>query len=56
MWGVMHPRADMKTQPTVFFAASIYQVFVVIGLIVLLGRLLDLVFDRIPRNRSTRKG
>jgi hypothetical protein len=46
MWGYMHPKPDMKTQPTVFAAASIYQVFVVIGLIVLLGKFLDLVFDR----------
>jgi hypothetical protein len=46
MWGYMHPKPDMKTQPTVFAAASIYQVFFVIGLIVLLGKFLDLVFDR----------
>ena len=46
MWGYMHPTADMNTQPTVFAAASIYQVFVVIGLVVLLGKLLGPVFDR----------
>lgn len=53
MWGYMHPKADMNTQPTVFAAASIYQVFVVIFLIALLGKFLDLVFDRLP-GRSKR--
>ena len=48
MWGMMHPTADRKTQPTVFAAALIYQVFVVIGLFVLLGKCLNLVFDRPP--------
>jgi hypothetical protein len=46
MWGYMHPKPDVKTQPTVFASASIYQFFIVIGLIVLLGKFLDLVFDR----------
>ena len=46
MWGYMHPKPDVKTQPTVFAAASIYQVFFALGLIVLLGKFLDLVFDR----------
>lgn len=46
MWGNMHPKPDLKTQPAVFAAASIYQIFVVIGLIVLLGKFLNLVFDR----------
>ncbi len=46
MWGYMHPKADMTTQPIVFAAASIYQVFIVFGLIVLLGKFLNLVFDR----------
>jgi hypothetical protein len=46
MWGYMHPKPDMKTQPTVFAAASIYQVFIALGLIVLLGKFLSLVFDR----------
>ena len=48
MWGMMHPTADRKTQPAVFAAASIYQVFVVIGLFVILGKCLDFVFDRSP--------
>lgn len=48
MWGVNHPTADLTTQPTVFAAASIYQVFVVIGLVVLLGKFLNFVFDRSP--------
>jgi hypothetical protein len=48
MWGVAHPDADRKTQPAIFAAASIYQVFIVIGLIVLLGQFLNLVFDRSP--------
>jgi hypothetical protein len=51
MWGVMHPTADRNTQPTVFAAALIYQVFVVIGLVIVLGKLLDFVFDR-PRGKS----
>lgn len=46
LWGYMHPKPDMKTQPTVFAAASIYQVFVAFGLIVLLGKFLNFVFDR----------
>jgi hypothetical protein len=46
MWGAMHPEADRHTQPTVFAAASIYQVFIVIGLVVLLRKLLNLIFDR----------
>ena len=49
MWGMMHPTADRKTQPTVFAAASIYQVFVVIGLVVLLGKLFEPRFRPIPR-------
>ena len=28
IWGEMHPKADMKSQPTIFAAASIYQVFI----------------------------
>jgi hypothetical protein len=48
MWGYTHPQAKIDTQSTVFAAASIYQVFVVIGLIALLGKVLDLVFDHIP--------
>lgn len=46
MWGYMHPKPDMKTQPSVFAAASIYQVFIALGLIVLLGKFLNFVFDR----------
>ncbi|MEN8751448.1 MAG: hypothetical protein AB1Z18_01620 [Desulfobacterales bacterium] len=46
MWGYIHPKPDIKTQPIVFAAASIYQVFVAFGLIVLLGKFLNLVFDR----------
>jgi hypothetical protein len=42
----MHPQADRQSQPAIFAAASIYQVFIAIGLIVLLGKFLDLVFDR----------
>lgn len=48
MWGVMHATADMNTQPAVFAAASIYQVFVVIGIVVLLGKFRGLVFNRSP--------
>ena len=48
MWGAMHPTADRHTQPAVFAAASIYQVFIVIGLVALLGKFLNLVFDRSP--------
>lgn len=46
MWGYMHPKADRTTQPAVFAAASIYQVSVVVGLIILLGKILNIVFDR----------
>ena len=46
MWGVMHPTADSSTQPTIFAAASVYQVFVVIGLIFVLRKLLNFIFDR----------
>jgi hypothetical protein len=46
IWGEMHPQADRQSQPAIFAAASIYQVFIAIGLIVLLGKFLDLVFDR----------
>ena len=46
LWGYMHPQANKATQPTVFAAASIYQVFVVAGLVVLLGKFLNLAFDR----------
>ncbi|MFZ0133187.1 MAG: hypothetical protein WAK95_11630 [Desulfobacterales bacterium] len=49
LWGYMHPKPVVKTQPAVFTAASIYQVFVAIGLIALLGKFLDLVFDRFSR-------
>jgi hypothetical protein len=49
MWGYAHPQAEIDTQPTVFAAASIYQVFVVIGLIALLGKFMDFVFDRFSR-------
>lgn len=52
MWGVMHPKADMDTQPTVFAAASIYQIFIVIGLVVLLGKFLGPVFGSSPENRT----
>lgn len=48
MWGYIHPTADRNTHPTVFAAASIYQVFVVIGLVVLLGKFLGLAFNRSP--------
>ena len=54
MWGYMHPQADQDSHPSVFAAASIYQVFVVIALIALLGKLLDLIFDHIP-GKSKRK-
>ncbi|MGD8251185.1 MAG: cytochrome c3 family protein [Desulfobacterales bacterium] len=37
LWGKMHPVADRQTQPAVFAAASIYQVFIGVGLLVLLG-------------------
>ncbi len=46
VWGEMHPVADRKSQPVVFAAASIYQIFIVLGVVVLLGR-----FFR-PRSRS----
>ena len=46
MWGHMHPQADRETQPIVFAAASIYQVFIVIGLILLLGKCLKIGFNR----------
>ena len=51
MWGYIHPAADRDKQPAVFAAASVYQVFVVIGLIVVLGKILDIVFDRTPGKR-----
>ena len=38
MWGKIHPTADRKKQPAVFAAASIYQVSIVIGVVLLLGR------------------
>ena len=46
MWGVMHPVADKKSQPAVFAAASIYQVFIIVGLAMLLGKVLIFVFSR----------
>lgn len=38
MWGRIHTRADRKDQPAVFAAATIYQVSIVIGVILLLVR------------------
>jgi hypothetical protein len=46
MWGAMHPTADRSVQPVIFAAASIYQVFIVIGLIALLGKFLNFVYNR----------
>lgn len=48
MWGYMHPRPDVDTQPTVFAAAWVYMVFVGLFLVILLGKFLDFVFDRSP--------
>ena len=48
MWGYMHPRPDVDTQPTVFAAAWVYMVFVGLILVILLGKFLDFVFDRSP--------
>lgn len=38
MWGRMHPEANLQTQPEVFAAASIYQVLIIIGLVLFVGR------------------
>lgn len=38
MWGRIHPTADRKDQPAIFAAASIYQLSIVIGVILILGR------------------
>ena len=46
LWGYAHPVADKNIQLTTFAAASIYQVFVVIGFIALLGKFLNIVFNR----------
>ena len=46
LWGYVHPQADKATQPAVYAAASIYQIFVVAGLIFLLGKLMKSVLDR----------
>jgi hypothetical protein len=56
MWGDMHPIADRSVQPAVFAAASIYQLFIVIGLFALLGKFLNLFFNRVSgeRNRPNR--
>lgn len=51
MWGVMHPTADSSAQPAIFAAASIYQVFVIIGLVFVLRTLLNFLFDR-PKGNS----
>mgnify|MGYP000417496605 FL=1 len=32
LWGKMHPVADRQTQPVIFAAASLYQVFIIGGL------------------------
>ncbi len=39
MWGRIHPEANIETQPAVFAAASIYQVCIIVGLLMLVGRL-----------------
>ena len=38
VWGEMHPEANRQSQPAIFAAASIYQVFIVCGLAALLVR------------------
>lgn len=48
MWGYAHPKADAGKQPAVFAAASVYSVFIALGLIVFLRKFLDTVFDRLP--------
>ena len=48
MWGYAHPKADADEQPIVFAAASIYSVFIVLGLIMFLRKFLDVVFNRSP--------
>lgn len=53
MWGYAHPKADADEQPSVFAAASIYAVFIVLGLIMFLRTFLDFVFNRVP-GRSKR--
>jgi hypothetical protein len=46
LWGYMHPKADWNLQPATFASASLYQVILIVGLIVLLGKSLDFIFDR----------
>lgn len=47
LWGKMHPRADRRSQPAIFAAASIYQISIVGGLVALL-----LQFFKSLRGRS----
>ena len=37
LWGRMHPRADLDTQPAVFAAATIYQGAIAIGVILMVA-------------------
>lgn len=50
MWGYIHPQADLDTQPVVFAAASIYQIFVIIGVILLARK----IFTRVSKRSSVK--
>jgi len=49
LWGYMHPKADWTLKPATFASGSLYLIVLIVGLIVLLSKVLDIIFDRAPR-------
>lgn len=54
MWGYMHPKVDAAEQPVTVASAALHQVFLLFLFVLVLGKVLDLIFDNLPgKNTKT---